>query len=179
MEILVFNNTDIKDIEVGTWIDELFEKYMEICGKRILYQVNFAGKSLKDWVNETNKGCNRLIDSVLMDLCEPKTKEFLGYEDSYDYSDMKIVILMESAKTLHLWGEANNFIAILKHISKSNLWHEISHLFSVEDHYTRSGIGKSYCKDENCLMAYGNETEVFCEYAKEEIRKYFRENGDK
>lgn len=173
MKILVVNNTDIKDIEIETWIDDLFEKYMEICEKRILYQVNFAGKSLKDRVNEINEDCHRLFDSVLTYLCSHEDNEFLECANSLDYSDVKIVILMDSAKTLHQWGESNDFIAVIKHISKPNLWHEMSHLFSVDDHYINPKVRKDFCEDKNCLMAYGNETEIFCEYAKEEIKRYF------
>ena len=42
MKILVINNTNKKDAEIGAWIDELFERYIEICEKRIPYQINFA-----------------------------------------------------------------------------------------------------------------------------------------
>ena len=174
MEILVINNTNKKDIEIETWIDELFEKYMEICEIRILYQVSLAEKSLKDRVNEINENSEDLINSFERYVCNnPKDKEFLKYRDTLDYSDLKILILMDSARISNKWGEANEYIDVIKHISKSNLWHEISHHFKVDDYYINSEIKKEFCDNKDCLMGYGQETEIFCEYAKEEIRRYF------
>lgn len=176
MEILVVNNSNKMDIEIQSWIEELFEKCMEICERRILYQVNFAGKSLRDSVNEMNENSQGLINSFEKYLFnDPMDKEFLKYRDCLDYTNLRVLILMDSAKITHKWGQADEFMAVVKHISKSNLWHEMSHLFKVDDHYINSKIRKKFCENANCIMGYGQESEVFCDYAKEEIRRFFTE----
>lgn len=180
MDLLVVNNSTIKDQEIENWINELFEKYKKICDCVPPYQIIFCQGDLKEKINRINKGDNNLValiqNYVSEFLYQETNNELIKYIERSNSHNLKIIVLMECANISHPWGEANNFIEVIKHISKFNLWHEFSHFFGADDHYGSNQKVKDICRNEKCIMVYGNEYEVFCEKSQEEIWEYFKLN---
>lgn len=85
-------------------------------------------------------------------------------------------ILGEQFNTYHPWGDARDFITIIKNIYEKNIWHEISHLLGAKDHYeVTTKFPLKICSSNNCIMQYGKTEGYLCEMALEEIRVYLKE----
>lgn len=84
----------------------------------------------------------------------------------------KVVLVGEHFKTIALWGDAWEIIAIISSIEKVAIWHEIAHLLGADDHYDYDTHEKlDICELNQCIMQYGCYSFEFCNQAILEIKK--------
>lgn len=158
-------------------MNDYFNYLHNICESIPTYELLVASEELKKEVRDMNEKAHYFTpvfqDYFMHNACIELKGELAKYFSKEDLSQSRTIILSEELKIKHLWGEANNYLAIIKYISKSNIWHEFSHTIGLDDHYDlkSNNRAKSYCDLETCLMRYGNSTFEFCEKGKQEIRR--------
>ncbi len=198
MNYYVINLSKIKDKTIGNWIDN-YHKYLFNNGIGEYAYVYFANEKLKDEIRLLNSlmylikqtdlgiGLVHLIHIVVVENYRANYCEELRFLDTYKFKELeslnlieleedrndKIITLGESLNLKSLWGDAtlNGIVAAISNVEEYVLWHEVSHLLGVDEHY-RNDNHKSIeeCKLSTCVMRWAAQSLELCDKALKEIR---------
>jgi len=180
MKILIINNSNKYDIEIESILNDYFVYLNNFCAIIPRYEIMMASDELRKEVVKMNAESQNITQTFIEYFQNNAYLELKGELAKHfkveELSQSKTIILSKDSKISYPWGEANSFLAVIKNITKYNIWHEFSHTFGLDDHYYQENKKeKSICTLENCIMRYGKSSLEFCESGKLELRRLVNE----
>lgn len=170
MNIYVFNLDQNNEKQIRDYIEsyksEVIDRFKQYISVNIIYSEGDLFRSMDKIVEKHNQKSPLLKStSFLVELHNLIWKE---------EPVAKVVLIGSKLKTVYPWGDAyGTDITIVKNPIKYNIWHEISHLFGVDDHYDSDYSPKDSCKSDKCIMRYGIKGGKLCSKALDEMESYF------
>ncbi len=117
------------------------------------------------------------IDNIKSSSPLLKNEDFLIFIGEHFKEGDAVVILGEELIIQNAWGDELSgpiSVAIIRRITKKNIWHEIAHLLGAGDHYEEDSYKKKdICTEKDCIMQYGKDGDntTFCSEAIKEIKQ--------
>ncbi len=195
MNYYVINLSEVKnDVTIKLWLEN-YHKYLLNNGIVDETNISFANPRLKEEVLLLNKlrpakleiGLVHFIDFVIEgnhktgwpnELDVLNDCEFLELE-SFNKNGLeshKIIAIGGQLHTDNEWGDANNRVTVISLVEEYVLWHEVSHLLGVDEHYQRVNLKRepiSECTLNTCVMRWAARSLELCDKALTDIRSYF------
>lgn len=170
INLSVLNYSKLNDEEIEGYISS-FIKYLKEHGIKNGFQINHCGELLKkrfqEYINIDNVA---LIDNQKLIL---ELNCYLGELSNYiNTQNYKFIFIGEQLNIQNEWGEANNWIAVIKELKEKVIWHEIAHLLGANDHYhTETHATLDICSNpSHCIMTFGMQNGELCSESLQEIR---------
>lgn len=163
----LLNDAEIDDCISG------FVKYLNERGIKIDIKIEHCGESTK------NRFQRFLYDEkrVLLDNDEfvEEVNYYLGEISNYiNTQNYKFIFIGKQLRTKNLWGEANDWVAVIAYLKEKVIWHEIAHLLGAHEHYDPETLeGANICSNpSHCIMTFGKTVGDLCSESLQEIREY-------
>lgn len=135
------------DQEIKVYIDnllnELSQKGVSIKVIKVRYDNQILFEKVKRFIEEDKSNLPISKNVVFWEMLNENLEE-----------GERAVLIGEDIYIQNLWGEAvEGFFAIIGHISKNNLAHEITHIIGAQDHYDAATLKRTpMCKSIYCIM---------------------------
>lgn len=199
MNFHIVNLSKRKDEIIRKWLINYWQ-YLKNNGIEFEVNINFLKNQfvtevllLNDLVEQTGYELNHLISygiqnpkfslGNVLDIYQFKALESLNLDVVNCSKKDKVIAIGELLKTKGLWGIASigNLVAVISHVEEKVLWHEVSHILGVDDHYQNDNDHsfnvkhppKEKCSLDGCVMRWGEQQKVLCHEALSDVKEYF------
>ena len=168
----VLNYSKLNDEEIEGCISN-FIKYLKEQGIKNNIKIEHSGESLK---SRFQKFIDDDKDCVLFENphFELEVNRYLGEISNYiNIQNYKFIFIGERLNTQNEWGEANEWIAVIRNLEEKVIWHEIAHILGARDHYNSDTHETlDICSDpSHCIMTFGKIKGELCSESIREIRE--------